>query len=153
MGRLQRLLQEQPIDPRALGTRLQQFRESLGMNQKEFGAYLGGYRQKQISSYEIGEAQVPLEVLLTLRAKGHPLEVVMGTGSTAVLDETLRYLAAGHRERVVARQLAEMLLHVLARDVGTIERILGELAHPPKPLSTSQRKLLEGLAEFAKTPR
>jgi len=37
--------------------------------------------------------------------------------------------------------------------VATIERILGELAHPPKPLSTSQRKLLEGLAEFAKTTR
>jgi PAS domain S-box-containing protein len=151
--RLQRLLQEQPIDPRALGTRLQQFRESLGMNQKQFGAYLGDYNQKQISSYEIGEAMVPLEVLLTLRAKGHPLEVVLGTGSTAVLDETLRYFAASHRERVVARQLAETLLHVLARDVGTIEHILGELAHPPKPLSTSQRKLLEGLAAFAKATR
>ena len=151
--RLQRLLQEQPIDPQALGTRLQQFRESLGMHQKEFGAYLGGYNQKQISSYETGEAMVPLEVLFTLRAKGYPLEVVMGTGSTAVFDETLGYLSASHRERVVARQLAETLLHVLASDVGTIERILGELEHPPKPLATSQRKLLEGLAAFAKTTR
>ena len=49
------------------------------MNQKQFGAYLGDYNQKQISSYEIGEAMVPLEVLFTLRAKGYPLEVVMGT--------------------------------------------------------------------------
>jgi PAS domain S-box-containing protein len=151
--RLQRLLQEQPIDPQALGARLQQFRESLGMNQKQLGAYLGDYHQKQISSYETGEVMVPLEVLLTLRAKGHPLEVVLGTGSTAVLDETLRYLSASHRERVVARQLAETLLHVLARDVATIEGILGELEHPPKPLATSQRKLLEGLAAFTKTTR
>jgi PAS domain S-box-containing protein len=151
--RLQRLLQEQPLDPRALGARLQQLRESLGMNQKAFGAYLGDYNQKQISSYETGEVMIPLDVLFTLRAKGHPLEVVMGTGSPAVFDETLRYLAAGHRERVVARQLAETLLHVLARDADTIERILGELAHPPKALSTSQRKLLESLAEFAKATR
>jgi PAS domain S-box-containing protein len=149
--RIVKLLQEQTIHYADIGPRLKQFRESLDMTQQEFGQHFGDYDQKQISSYERGQVELPLALLLNIRAQGYPLEAILGAGSTRVLDDTIAYLAASHRDQAVARQLADTMLQLLNRNVAGIERILRELDRPPKPVTGSQKTVLDTLAALTKT--
>ncbi|MGE0683798.1 MAG: PAS domain S-box protein [Candidatus Binatia bacterium] len=149
--RIVTLLQDQTLHYADIGPRLKQFRESLDMTQQEFGQHFGDYDQKQISSYERGQVELPLALLLNIRAHGYPLEAILGVGSTRVLDDTIAYLAASHRDQAVARQLADTMLQLLNRNVAGIERILREFDRPPKPVSGSQKTLLAALAALTKT--
>jgi hypothetical protein len=88
---------------------------------------------------------------LNIRAKGYPLEAVLGTGSTTVLDDTIAYLSASHRDHAVARQLAETMLQLLNRNVTGIERVLREFDRPPQPVTGSQKTVLDSLAALTKT--
>jgi PAS domain S-box-containing protein len=144
--RIVQLLHEQTIHSADLGLRLKQFRERLQMTQQEFGQHFGDYEQKHISSYERGQVELPLPLLLNIRARGYPLEAILGTGSTTVLDDTIAYLAASHRDHAVARQLAETMLQLLDRNVAGVERVLRAFDRPPKPVTGSQKTLLETLA-------
>ena len=120
------------------------------MTQAEFGAQFGGYNQQQISNYEIGRVELPLELLLTLRAQGYPLEVVLGEGSAEALEETIVYLSTSYRERVVSRQLASVLTQLLDRDLARMERALRELDRPLPALVGEQRRLVEQVADVEK---
>jgi len=121
------------------------------MTQQEFGQHFGDYDQKQISSYERGQVELPPALLLNIRAQGYPLEAILGAGSTTVLDETIAYLAASHRDQAVARQLANTMLQLLNRNVAGIERVLREFDRPPKPVTGSQQTVLAALAALTKT--
>lgn len=149
--RIVTLLQEQTLHYADIGSRLKQFRESLDMTQQEFGQHFGDYDQKQISSYERGQVELPLALLLNIRAHGYPLEAILGVGSTRVLDDTIAYLAASHRDHAVARQLADTMLQLLNRNVAGIERILREFDRPPKPVAGSQKTVLDAVAALTKT--
>ena len=149
--RIVKLFQEQSLRYADIGPRLKQFRESLDMTQQEFGQYFGDYDQKQISGYERGQVELPLPLLLNIRAKGYPLEAVLGTGSTTVLDDTIAYLSTSHRDHAVARQLAETMLQLLNRNVSGIERVLREFDRPPQPITGSQKTVLDSLAALTKT--
>jgi PAS domain S-box-containing protein len=149
--RIGTLLHEQTITAADIGPRLKQFRESLHMTQQEFGQHFGDYDQKRISSYERGQVELPLALLLTIRAQGYPLEAILGSGSTRVLDDTIAYLSASHRDHAVARQLADTMLRLLDQNVAGIERVLRAFDRPPKALTGSQQTLLETLAAFTKT--
>jgi hypothetical protein len=92
-----------------------------------------------------------LALLLTIRAQGYPLEAILGSGSTRVLDDTIAYLSASHRDHAVARQLADTMLRLLDQNVAGIERVLRAFDRPPKALTGSQQTLLETLAAFTKT--
>ena len=92
-----------------------------------------------------------MALLLNIRAQGYPLEAILGAGSTRVLDDTIAYLAASHRDQAVARQLADTMLQLLNRNVAGIERVLREFDRPPKPVSGSQKTLLDALAALTKT--
>ena len=76
---------------------------------------------------------------------------MLGAGSTTVLDETIAYLAASHRDHAVARQLADTMVQLLNRNVAGIERVLREFDRPPKPVTGSQKTVLDALAALTKT--
>ena len=118
-----------------------------------FGQSFGGFSARQIGNYESGENEIPLELLLAIRAKGYPLEVILGSGSTTLMDETIAYLTRIHRERVVVCQLIEALGYLLQRDRASIERILGGLDLLPQSISNTQQKLLEQLMQLRKEDR
>jgi PAS domain S-box-containing protein len=148
--RLGQLMQQRSITLKEVGPRLQRFRESLKMTQAEFATHFGNFNQQQISNYETGRVELPIELLLSLRAHGYPLDVVLGEGSTEALEETIVYLTASYRERVVSRQLASVLTQLLDRDVAKMERTLREVGRPIPPLIGEQKKAVEQLAEVDK---
>jgi len=151
--RLEELLQERRLHRQEVVAHLRQFRDGLGLSQSEFGQTFGGYSQRQISSYESGAAEFPLDLLLAIRAKGYPLEAVLGVGSTAVIDQTVRYLSSSHAVQLLAQQLVEALGRLLARDAQATKQILQELGIPAAALPRlprDQQKLLEQLAAVAK---
>ena len=143
--RLEALLYERIINHKELGVRLQKFRESLKMTQPDFGAYFGGFNQRKISTYEVGKVEIPLELLLNIRAKGYPLEAILGTGSAAAIDQTVEYMATGYVARLLTARLAEALSRLLQHDQTTIEEVLSTLERPLPALDADQRKLLEQL--------
>jgi PAS domain S-box-containing protein len=152
---LEALLGERTIRRQEMGEQLRKFRERLRLAQHEFGKTFGGYDQQQVSLYERGKVDVPLDMLLAIRAQGFPLEVVLGAGTTAVIDETVGYLSSSHRVRVIARQLVEVLGRLLEQDTQTIERLLRDLGIPQSALTrlaAEQQKLLAQLAALEKTP-
>jgi PAS domain S-box-containing protein len=147
--RLASLLNEhtKTIDLKAVGRRLLQLRESLGMTQPDFGAYLGVFTQTQISNYERGAAVIPIELLVALRERGHPLEIILGTGMPPLVDETLKYLPASQPRRVLVEHLAEALVRLLKRDRQITEGILRTMELPARELSPEQQHFFAKLTE------
>jgi PAS domain S-box-containing protein len=129
--RLEALLQEQIIRPKDLGTNLRRFRQQLGMTQITFGQAFGGYSQRQITSYETGDIEIPMGLLLAIRDKGYPLEAVLGTGPTGTLDQVVGRLSHSWKTHETARRLVESILRLLDRESATISTILQTLSVPP----------------------
>jgi PAS domain S-box-containing protein len=148
--RLEERLQERAIQPEEMPERLKRFRESLGMTQIQFGREFGGYNQRQMSGYETGQNDVPLELLLAIRAKGYPLEAILGQSPTAVLEKTATYFSAMRGKRLIAQRLAAALAAVLAHDIAIIDQAVEELHVPVRDLDTNEQQLLEQLINFQK---
>lgn len=146
--RLEERLQAHAIQPEEMPGRLKRFRDSLGMTQPQFGREFGGYNQRQMSSYETGQNDVPLELLLAIRAKGYPLEAILGHSPTAVLEKTATYFSAKRGQRLIAQRLAAALAEVLARDMAMIDQAVAELRVPVRDLDTSEEHLLDQLLKF-----
>jgi PAS domain S-box-containing protein len=142
--------QTRKIDAAAVGKRLRDFRDELTLTQAEFGAQFGGYDSRQIGTYERGVVDIPMKLLLNIYAQGYPLEKVLGTGTTTLLDETLAYLTDTHRDQRIVEQLIATLHAIFQRDRQKMDRVLGELGIPPKHLSLHQRTLLQLLGEITK---
>ena len=148
--RLEERLHARAIQPEEMPERLKRFRESLGMTQPQFGREFGGYNQRQMSSYETGQSDVPLELLLAIRAKGYPLEAILGRSPTAVLEKTATYFSAMRGKRLIAQRLAAALAAVLAQDIAVIDQAVEELHVPVRDLDTNEQQLLEQLINFQK---
>jgi PAS domain S-box-containing protein len=145
--RLRELLHEQPTQRPEVADNLRRFRESLDLSQTEFGRAFGGYSQRQISSYESGESEVPLALLLDIRAKGYPFEVILGASSTAALTKTVGSLSASQQRHTLAKQLADALVRLLDRDSQATDTVLRSLGVPQRAASGARLRLLEQLAE------
>lgn len=155
--RLEQLLQSQVIEMEEMPERLRKFRERLGMTQTEFGRQFAGvhgpYNARQISSYETGDAVIPIELVLAIRAKGFAAEGVLGVGPTGVVEKTIGYFASKRAEQAIVVQLLGVLLRLAERDRETIESALSELHLPGRVLTRSEEKLLEevqGIAQQVK---
>jgi len=146
--RLEERLQTHAILPEEIAERLKRFRDSLGMTQVQFGQEFGGYNQRQMSGYETGHNDVPLELLLAIRAKGYPLEAILGTSPTAILEKTATYFSATLEKRRIAQWLATALATVLAQDLTMIDHAVAELQIPVRELDTGEQQLLEQVAKF-----
>lgn len=150
--RLEERLQQQAIQPKEMPPLLRKFRERLGLTQPEFGQEFGGYHQRQISGYETGQVEIPIKLLLAIRAKGYPLDAILGSGPTAVLEKTAMYFSTVYSERRLTQQLAAAVAELLEREVTTIEQALHELNLPAREFDYGEKQLLERLAEICKPP-
>lgn len=130
--RLEELVRERVIRPKDLCVNLRRFREQLGLTQKAFGEIFGGYSQRQMTSYETGEIEIPIGLLLAIRNKGYPLDVVLGSSQMDGLDEVVRYLSVSWKTHETARQLTESVLRLLDRESVTIEAIMKRVGIIPK---------------------
>lgn len=139
---LEDLLRERVLDRTELPTRLKEFRTGLRLSQAQFGAQFGGYSQPQISSYEGGDAVIPLGLLLAIRDKGYPVEAVLGGGSRDVVSKTATYLPAQHRTKLLARDLLAAALRLLTEDCQTAEELLQGLGMEAKDFMGEPHKLL-----------
>jgi PAS domain S-box-containing protein len=148
--RLEERLQQQAIQPKEMPARLRKFRERLRLTQPEFGQEFGGYQQRQISGYETGQVEIPLKLLLAIRAKGYPLDAILGSGPTAVLENTVMYFSTMYTERRLTQQLAAAVAELLQRDVSNIEQALRELNVPARDFDYREKQILEHLAEVRK---
>ena len=145
--RLEDLLQEQVIDRQQMPGRLREFRRTLRLSQAAFGKTFGGYNQSQISAYENGEVEVPLKLILAIRAKGYPIEAVIGGSGKDVMQQTATYLPTQYQAKRLTRQLAAALVQLLDEDCQTVEHILHGLGIPTKDLTDQHRRLLEQLLQ------
>jgi PAS domain S-box-containing protein len=131
--RLEELVRERVLRPKDLAINLRKFRQRLGLTQVNFGQAFGGYSQRQITSYETGEIEIPLGLLLSIRSNGYPLEVVLGTGTeNDALNEVVSYLSTSRRAHEAARQLAENVLRILEIENSTVGSLMSRLGIPVK---------------------
>lgn len=137
--RLEELVRERVLHPKDLASNLRKFRQQLGLTQVTFGRAFGGYTQRQITSYETGEIEIPLGLLLSIRSSGYPLEVVLGESQTNdALNELIGYLSTSRRAHEAARHLAENLLRVLESENTTVGSLLSRLGIPLKEESSGE---------------
>ncbi|MBI3796519.1 MAG: PAS domain-containing protein, partial [Deltaproteobacteria bacterium] len=137
--RLEELVRERVLRPKDLATNLRKFRQRLGLTQVAFGQAFGGYSQRQITSYETGEIEIPLGLLLSIRSNGYPLEVVLGAGQeNDALNEVVSYLSTSRRAHETARQLAENVLRILEIENTTVGSLMGRLGIPLKEEGTAE---------------
>src|SRR5215831_20736530 len=61
-----------------IAANLKKFRKKLNSSQEAFGKVFGEYTRRQIHSYETGESEIPIALLLAVRDKGYPVEVILG---------------------------------------------------------------------------
>jgi PAS domain S-box-containing protein len=130
--RLEEQLRERVIRPKDLGANLRRFRQQLGLTQSVFGQAFGDYSQRQITSYETGEIEIPMGLLLSIRNKGYPLEVVLGESQTDALDKIVGYLSTSWKIHETAKRLTESILRLLDRESATINSIMTKLGIAPE---------------------
>jgi transcriptional regulator with XRE-family HTH domain len=123
--------------------RLREFRRTLRLSQAAFGKTFGGYNQSQISAYENGEVDVSLGLLLAIRAKGYPMEAVVGGSGKDVVHQTVTYLPAQYQTKLLTRRLAGVLVQLLDQDCQTVEAILHGFGIPVTDLTAQQQRLLD----------
>jgi transcriptional regulator with XRE-family HTH domain len=144
--RLEELVRERVLRPKDLASNLRKFRQQLGLTQVTFGRAFGGYTQRQITSYETGEIEIPLGLLLSIRSNGYPLEVVLGESQTNdALNELIGYLSTSRRAHEAARHLAENLLRVLESENTTVGSLLSRLGIPLKEESSGEEHISSDL--------
>jgi len=141
--RLEELVRERVLRPKDLATNLRKFRQQLGLTQVTFGKAFGGYSQRQITSYETGEIEIPLGLLLAIRSNGYPLEVVLGSSQTNdALNEVISYLSTSRRAHEAARQLAENLLRILEGEGTMVTTLMSRLGIPLREETAGESRSL-----------
>lgn len=125
--RMEQQVRERAIQPKDLGVNLRRFRQQIGLTQSVFGQSFGGYSQRQITSYETGEIEIPMGLLLAIRNKGYPLEVVLGESQTDALDKIVGYLSASWKIHETAKHLTESVSRLLDRESATVSSIMNQL--------------------------
>jgi nitroimidazol reductase NimA-like FMN-containing flavoprotein (pyridoxamine 5'-phosphate oxidase superfamily)/transcriptional regulator with XRE-family HTH domain len=147
--RLEEQLQKRAIHPKDLGANLRRFRRQLSLTQAMFGQAFGGYTQRQITSYETGEIEIPIGLLLAIRTKGYPLEVVLGEHQTDVLDKIVGYLSASWKIHETAKRLTQGVLQLLDRESATATSIMNGLGIVPEEDAARENYTLRDLLRRA----
>jgi PAS domain S-box-containing protein len=150
--RIAALRGERQVNLEELPANLRNFRLHLNMSQQEFGARFGGYTQRQITGYESGRAEIPLKLILALRAQGFAPEDVLGRGAPDVAETAANFLTATGQAQSLVRRLARALLQIVEDEWRTMEMLLHELDMPPshKDEQRLARRLQQLLADTEK---
>jgi transcriptional regulator with XRE-family HTH domain len=104
---------------------LKKFRKSLNSSQEEFGKVFGEYTRRQIHSYETGETEIPVALLLAVRDKGYPLEVILGpTEQVTLLTEIVGYLSHHMKIHASLKRLMDEASKSLEQEEKTLTNLL-----------------------------
>jgi len=124
MGRHKKMTKN--VQPLEIPANLRRFRRKLGLSQEAFGTAIGGYTRRQINAYESGESEIPICLLLAIRNKGYPLDVVIGrTDRAEVVTEAIGYIPDLLKVLVGLRRLTEEVL----RTIDQQEKKLTDILH------------------------
>jgi|KBSMisStandDraft_5_1062788.scaffolds.fasta_scaffold22222_2 transcriptional regulator with XRE-family HTH domain len=109
---------------------LRRFRKSLAISEEDFGRAFGNYTRRQINSYERGESEIPIGLLLAIQEKGYLLTVIFGTEARS--GRVARLL--GHLPRVLKvhrdlRKLTQSILRTLDDEDRVLEKMLLRAGH------------------------
>ena len=104
---------------------LKAFRKRLNASQEAFGKVFGEYTRRQIHSYETGESEIPIALLLAIRDKGYPVEVILGLpGQATLVTEIVRYLSRDMKIHASLKRLMEETLKALEQEEKTLTDLL-----------------------------
>jgi len=107
---------------------LRRFRKKLGLSQKAFGTAFSGYTRRQINAYESGESEIPIGLLLVIRNKGYPLDVVIGqTDRAEVIAEVIGYIPHLLKVLIGLRRLTEEVLRTIDQQEKKLTDILDRI--------------------------
>jgi transcriptional regulator with XRE-family HTH domain len=126
---------------------LKEFRKRLNLSQEAFGKVFGEYTRRQIHSYETGESEIPLALLLAIRDKGYPVEVILGPPEQATLvTEIVRYLGRDMKVYASLKRLMKDALKSLEQEEQTLANLLQRVNAltgliVPLPVASSSRKV------------
>lgn len=135
--RLEDMLRERVIQPHDVASSLRDFRKTLNLSQRAFGETFGDYSQRQINSYESGEIEVPISLLLAIKNNGYSLDVVLGPSKGDTINRMVSHLSDSQKTRGAARQLLEALSRLLEQEQHTLDTLLQELGIP-QPVNTTK---------------
>ena len=104
---------------------LKEFRKRLNSSQEAFGKVFGEYTRRQIHSYETGESEIPISLLLAIRDKGYPVEVVLGPPEQATLvTEIVGYLSHHMKIHASLKRLMDEASKTLEQEEKTLTYLL-----------------------------
>jgi transcriptional regulator with XRE-family HTH domain len=104
---------------------LKEFRKRLNSSQEAFGKVFGEYTRRQIHSYETGETEIPLALLLAIRDKGYPVEVILGPPEQATLvTEIVGYLSHHMKIHASLKRLMDEASKTLEQEEKTLTYLL-----------------------------
>jgi len=148
---LEDMLREQVIQPHEVAPRLREFRKTLSLSQKAFGQEFGGYSQRQMNSYESGEIEIPLGLLLAIKNKGYSLDVVLAPRRGDTINRIVHHLSFSHRTRLGTRQLLYTLEQILEQEQRTLQTLLMELGFPRSALTEAAGSFAHDLLSHTET--
>ena len=134
--RLEEMLREQVIQPHDVASRLRDFRKTLNLSQKAFGQAFGAYSQRQMNSYESGETEIPIGLLLAIKNKGYSLDVVLAPSRGDIFNRLVEQISLSEKTRGVAQQLLDALSRILTQEQRTLDILLKKLGLPRAPTTT-----------------
>ena len=126
---------------------LKEFRKRLNLSQEAFGKVFGEYTRRQIHSYETGESEIPIALLLAVRDKGYPVEVILGSPEQATLvTELVGYFSHDMKIHASLKRLIEAALKTLEQEEKTLTDLLQRVnvltgLIVPLPLESSSNKV------------
>jgi transcriptional regulator with XRE-family HTH domain len=131
----------------AIQANLKAFRKRLNASQETFGKAFGEYTRRQIHSYETGESEIPIALLLAIRDQGYPVEVLLGPPEQATLViEIVRYLSHDMNFHASLKRLMQDALKSLEQEEQTVANLLQRVnaltgLTVPLPLDSSSNKV------------
>jgi PAS domain S-box-containing protein len=134
--RREEMLREQVLQPHDVAGRLREFRKTLNLSQKAFGQTFGEYSQRQMNSYESGETEIPIGLLLAMKNKGYSLDVVLAPSRGDIFNRLMEQLSLSAKTRGVVQQLLEALSRILTQEQQTLDILLKKLGLPRAPTAT-----------------
>src|SRR5262249_13757025 len=89
------------------------------------GKVFGEYTRRQIHSYETGESEIPIALLLAVRDKGYPVEVILGpTEQATLVTEIVEYLSHHMKIHASLRRLMDEASKTLEQEEKTLTTLL-----------------------------
>jgi PAS domain S-box-containing protein len=141
------LLRGRVIQPHDLPTNLREFRKSLRLSQKAFGQEFGGYSQRQINSYESGEIEIPMSLLLAIKNRGYSLDVLFAPSQADAINNAIGALATNQKTSAIMRQLLSAVLRVLDQEHVQRDEVLAQLGTPQSGASDKETERLRAVLQ------